>query len=258
MALLGYNGGLRGKPRIPSTGNASGLWDLEEQKIAQGAGIWPSTGGDPYWADVSLLLRMDGSNGSTAFADLSDYGHSITANGSAQVTTTDPKFGTGALALSATSSDYLSTPANSAFEFGTEDFTVECWVYLNSYHSNNGLFTFGGTGDGLALAVYFGDWSLTDVGSNGFSMGPAATLEWQHIAISRSGTTVKMFVNGAQIGSSLTFTRSFLDPSNSLKIGYYYNPSFGINAKVDEFRVTKGVCRYNANFTPPTAPFPNF
>jgi hypothetical protein len=34
MALLGYNGGLRGKPRIPSTSNASGIWDLDEQKIA--------------------------------------------------------------------------------------------------------------------------------------------------------------------------------------------------------------------------------
>jgi hypothetical protein len=41
MALLGYNGGLRGKPRIPSTSNASGIWDLDEQKIAASAGIWP-------------------------------------------------------------------------------------------------------------------------------------------------------------------------------------------------------------------------
>lgn len=41
MALLGYNGGLRGKPRIPSTSIASGIWDLDEQKIAKGAGIWP-------------------------------------------------------------------------------------------------------------------------------------------------------------------------------------------------------------------------
>ena len=212
---------------------------------------------NPYWANVSLLLRMDGSNGSTAFTDLSDYGHSVTANGSAQVTTADPKFGTGALVLSATSSDYLSTPANSAFEFGTEDFTVECWVYLNSYHSNNGLFTFGGTSSGLALAVYSGNWTLTDAGSGGTSMGPAATLEWQHIAITRIGTIVKMFVNGVQIGSSLTVTTSFLDPSNSLKIGYYYNSSYGINAKIDEFRVTKGVSRYSANFTPPTAPFPS-
>lgn len=45
MALLGYNGGLRGKPRIPSTGNASGLWDLEEHQVAKGAGIWPLTNG---------------------------------------------------------------------------------------------------------------------------------------------------------------------------------------------------------------------
>lgn len=52
MALLGYNGGLRGKPRIPSTSNASGIWDLDEQKIAASAGIWPSAGGDPYWASV--------------------------------------------------------------------------------------------------------------------------------------------------------------------------------------------------------------
>jgi hypothetical protein len=40
---------------------------------------------------------------------------------------------------------------------------------------------------------------------------------------------------------------------NALKIGYYYTPDYAMNGRVDDFRVA----RYNANFTPPTAPFPS-
>jgi hypothetical protein len=48
MLGIGTNGGLIGPRRVPSTGNASGVWDPEEQKLAKGAGVWPVTGGSAY------------------------------------------------------------------------------------------------------------------------------------------------------------------------------------------------------------------
>ena len=260
MALLGYNGGLRGKPRTPSTSNASGIWDLDEQKIAASAGIWPSAGGDPYWANVSLLLRMDGSNGSTTFTDSSSNAFAITASGDAQISTIDPRFGTGSLTLDG-NGDYLSTPADSAFAFGTGDYTVECWVYVNSGNGNNGLFTFGAENAGLCVAIVSGSWCMGFAGvSSGGSAGVmgnvGTTGTWQHLAVTRSGTYARMFIDGVQLGD--VFGSSTDLYSNQLRIGYYYNNAYAINARVDEFRVTKGIARYTSNFTPPTAPFPNF
>jgi hypothetical protein len=252
--MFGYNGALRGKSRIPSQLSASGIWDCGEQCDSRRANIWPITGGDPYWANVSLLLHMDGSNGSTTFTDSSSNNFTISAFGDAQVSTTDPKFGTGSLTLDGTG-DYLTTPADTAFAFGTGDFTVECWVYANSGNSNDGLFTFGGTSSGLAVALESGNWRLTLVGSGTFTHSSTATTGvWTHIAATRNGTNLRFFVGGVSAG---TVTNSTNLTDNELKIGYYYNSSFAINAKIDEFRVTKGVARYTANFTPPTAPFPD-
>jgi hypothetical protein len=209
---------------------------------------------DPNFSSVSLLLRMDGTNGSTTFTDSSSNAFAVTAFGNAQVTTTDPRFGTGALALDG-SGDYLTVAADADFQFGTGNFTVECWVYVNSSgNSNNGLFTFGGTSSGLAVAVYQGQWYLTTAGGGGTAMGSFTTGIWQHLAVARSGSSLRMFINGTQTGSTLTNSTNLSD--NALKVGYYYSSSFSINARIDEFRVTKGIARYTSNFTPPTEPFP--
>jgi len=251
--MLGFNSGLMGVRRTPTTNAASGLWFQNEQSVARRAAIWPEvTASDPYWANVSLLLHMNGSNGSTTFVDSSSNNFTISVFGDAQVSTTDPKFGTGSLTLDG-NGDYLTTPANTAFAFGTGDFTVECWVYVNSGNTNDGLFTFGGQSTGLSVAVISGQWSLRPGGDD--ALGSVVTGEWQHLAVCRSGTSMRMFINGTQIGSTVTSSTDFTD--NQLKLGYYYSTNYAINAKVDEFRVTKGVARYTANFTAPTAAFPD-
>ena len=40
--MLGFNGGLLGVRKVPTTGAASGLWVPNEQSVAQRAGIWPA------------------------------------------------------------------------------------------------------------------------------------------------------------------------------------------------------------------------
>jgi hypothetical protein len=251
--MLGFNGGLMGVRRTPTTGAASGLWFQNEQSVAKRAAIWPTTG-DLYWSDVSLLLHMDGSNGSTTFTDSSSNAFTITASGNAQISTDSPKFGTGSLTLDG-NGDYLSTPADAKFALGTGDYTVECWVYVNSGNTNDGLFTFGSESEGLAVAIVNGQWTLNFSGSSGLDLGAVTTGAWQHLAVTRSGSSARMFIDGTQLGSTLS--NSTNHSTNQLRIGYYYTTSFAINAKIDEFRVTKGVARYTANFTAPTAAFPD-
>jgi hypothetical protein len=248
--MLGFNGGLMGVRRTPTTSEATGLWFQNEQSTAKRAAIWPVAGGDPEWANVSLLLRMDGSNGATTFTDLSSNAHTITVGGNAQVSTTDPKFGTGSLLLDG-AGDYLQTPAHSSFAFGTGDFTVECWVYPNVVSDNDGLFTIGSQ---LNAAVYLNNWTAGTAGSSGDNYGAATANSWQHFALTRSGSTLRLFINGTQLGST---SNSANLTNDQLFIGYYFSSSFAWNGKIDEFRVTKGVARYTANFTAPTAAFPN-
>jgi len=216
----------------------------------------PPTSTDPDFASVSLLLHMDGSNGSTTFTDSSSNAFTVTPFGNAQISTTDPKFGTGALTLDG-SGDYLTLAVNSAFQFGTGDFTVECWVFPNNASANAGLFQIGtnNTAGSLSVNTFNGQWRVTDVGTGGADMTSVTAGAWQHLAVTRSGTSVRMFINGVQAGSTLTWSTNF--SQNQLNIGFYFSTSFAINARIDEFRVTKGVARYTANFTPPTAPFPD-
>jgi hypothetical protein len=230
--------------------------------IARGAGVaWvtssttllPGMGFDALFSSVALLLHCNGANGSTTITDSSSNAFTITAAGDAAITTTGPKFGSGCLTLDGTG-DYIQTPANSLFALGTGDFTIECWVYVNSGNTNAGLFTFGGTSSGLAVAIYLGNWYVTSSGSGGTNMGAVTTGAWQHLALCRSGSDLRLFIDGTQLGSTLSSSTNFTD--NQLKIGYYYTSSYAINAKVDEFRLTLAA-RYTAAFTPDAQAFWN-
>jgi len=255
--MLGFNGGLMGARRTPTTGAASGLWFQNEQSVAKRAAIWPIAGGDPYWADVSLLLHMDGSNGSTTFTDSSSNALTVTPSGDAQISTAQSKFGGSSLLLDG-SGDYITTSASSSLALGTGDFTVEFFVYRTSNNNDQGIFTFGATQSGLFASM---DGSTLGVGLLGgdptaISGGTLSLNTWHHVAITRSSGSLRGFIDGVQFGSTVTETTNLTD--NSLKIGYSYTTSYPMIGNLDEFRVTKGVARYTANFTPPTAAFPDF
>jgi hypothetical protein len=75
-----------------------------------------------------------------------------------------------------------------------------------------------------------------------------------HVAVSRSGTSLKMFFDGVQVASA-TDSTSFTDNAYGVRIGGSSGYSF--NGYIDDLRITKGYARYTANFTPPSAPFPD-
>ena len=82
---------------------------------------------------------------------------------------------------------------------------------------------------------------------------------WYHLAITRSGTSVKFFVDGTQVGSTATNSTNINSGSASIAIG----GSTGAGDSVDHngnfaaVRITKGVARYTASFTPPSLPLPS-
>jgi len=225
-------------------------------------------GGDPYWDQVVLLLHADGTNGSTTFVDSSNSAKTVTAVGNAKITTTDPKFGTGSLLLDG-GDDLLNVGSSSDWAFGTGDFTVETFVRfstvpstLNSLISNYSSSAASGwslqwRNDGGTVGLYFYNFN-TSLG-NSASWTPAANT-WYHVAVTRSSTTLRFWIDGVQSGSNITNSTN-ITGTNPLGIGAliftpgsYLQDVFG---RLDEIRITKGVARYTSNFTPPTQAFPN-
>jgi len=179
--------------------------------------------------------------------------------GNAQISTSVVKYGTGSMSFNGTNS-YLTSPYGPIQNFGTGNFTIEGWVYLNSlsasYYVVAGTWTTGTTDEWLiqisnANTIRF----LTTAGTSFYS-ATITTSTWYHIAAVRNGSTITLYVNGTSVGS-YTNSNSIGSVSKTLYIGVQQSPIWYWNGYIDEFRITNGYARYTANFTPPTAAFPN-
>lgn len=267
--MIGLNSGLLGVRRVPTAGSASGLWTPNEQSLAKRAAIWPITG-DLYFADVSLLLHMNGSNGSTTFTDSSNNALTVTANGNAQISTAESKFG-GASGSFDGSGDYLTIASSALFDFGGGDMTIEFW--FKSTQTTADIVVFGrewggdytggwgimlnGPG-GSPLTIYWADYSIStylmQATGTGYRDG-----NWHHFAWTKSGNNHTMWLDGASAATATT-SATFATVNKNITIGN--DLTFGSGARaylgyLDDLRVTKGVARYTSTFTPPAAQFPD-
>ena len=184
--------------------------------------------------------------------------------GNAQVSTSVKKFGTGSMAFDGTG-DYLAGPYNPVYNFGAGNFTIECWMYFNSVAVGQEPLA-GCNTSSLNWAWYTNNTGTLNyfLSSNGSSwdiasavlMGNIATGQWYHIALVRNGNVFTPYVNGVA-GTTTTSSATIYNATNPLYVGGL-PAGYGLNGYVDDLRITKGVARYTANFTPPTAPFPSF
>ena len=174
--------------------------------------------------------------------------------GNAQVSTAVVKYGSGSLAFDGTG-DYLDSPSIINAQFGTGDFTIEGWLYLNSLAATQVLFEFRAASGATYGQIYITTGGVlryylpTDVGtSNTFSTGV-----WTHFAITRSVGILRMFIGGVQ-GYSNTYTTAM--DATRLRIGADVSGGSGVNGYIDDLRITKGIARYTQNFIPPSVALP--
>jgi hypothetical protein len=224
---------------------------------------WNSGSGDIYYPSCSLLCHFDSLNSAGRFIDNSINNFTITSSGDAQLSDSQYEFG-GASAYFDGTGDYLTIPSNTALDFGTGSFTIEFWAYFNALSSSRMLAERWTTGNANSWQLYWRSTgtSLTFlVGSSTIvlqdpSGSRITTNQWYHVAVARSGSTNRMFIDGTQVASA-TNSSSL---SNSLPFAIGTQISTGtnnFNGYIDEFRITKGFARYTASFTPPTSAFPN-
>lgn len=201
---------------------------------------------------TSLLLHMNGADASTTFTDSSRNAHTVTAVGNAQIDTAQSKFD-GASGLLDGTGDYLTVPNHASLKFGTGDFTIDGWF---RFADIDGEFLFSdrdgsGTTDSLGCFMVAGEvWVYDETAEIAITTTASiTTATWYHIEMGRSGTTFKIFVDGVE-KSSATCTSNFNNTS-TLRIGGDAAGGNPINGHIDEFRISKGIARHTAAFTPP-------
>lgn len=224
--------------------------------LAAGAAGAAGADSDPYFANVSLLLPLNGADGSTTFTDFSSNALTVTQSGGAAISTAASLFGTGVLRLEAANQERLNLPSNSVLDL-TGDFTLEFALYTLS--DRGGLIGLSGSDNRLMLnqTANAGNAYRVYLRANGTEIFDNVAVgltgsAWRWIAITRSGTTMRLFGEGTiyattTYSGTLTLTTIGRPPT-----GGYTNP----DAYFAQVRVTKGVARYTANYTPSPDPFP--
>lgn len=214
---------------------------------------------DADFDSVVLLLDGDGTSGSTTFTDKSNASPTITVNGDTQVTTSVKKFGSGSIDFDGTG-DYLEVDFENNIGASGEAFTVECWVYFDTYYDDGVInLTQGGFGQGsnsLAIGYFSGQWRFYDDNTStatGVTPGPS-TGQWYHVAIVFNGTNLVFYVDGtARLTRSNHASNIPSGGYPTVIFGGYFSSVYLMDGKIDDIRVTKGVARYTGSFTPPAA-----
>jgi hypothetical protein len=264
---------------LPSVEGTYSLLDLYPSAIDTSIGclvpVVSAQSEDPYYSSVSLLLHMDGSNNSTTFADSSTNTLAIAANGNAKISTAQSKFGVASAYFDGTG-DYLSSNYSTSLDLIGNDFTVECWLYIETIKAvgsrvascGGGTVAFNSTNGihWLLDVLPSGVLRLAVRNTSGAGYGEVATSltisvnTWTHIAACVSGSTGYVSVNGTVVSASLgTLQRPSTDPLLGIATipGEVGGVTTALQGYIDDLRITKGVARYTSSFIPPTAPFVN-
>ncbi len=219
--------------------------------VSNGAGSVTWTINNAANNNTVLLLHFDGANGSTTIVDSSPINTSILSN--IPLFSSVSKFGTAS--LGASNGGTLTLTNNSYLDnLLQNDFTIECFV--RTLGSSGSFNIYEDPGKFLIQLSNFSSFAQVSVYLNGSSFGfiTIANLplsaNFQHIALTRQGDVYRWFKNGVlddTVSNSSAFTLSGVN-KKMRNLGH-------TNLLIDEFRISKGIALYTANFTPTTAAF---
>jgi hypothetical protein len=238
---------------------------ISSTRIVKGTAVYTSAFTPPTTAltaisGTSLLLNFTNAGMYDAAAK-----NNMLSTGTAQASTTQAKWSPTSAFFNGSSSLYAQP--NTAFAFGTGDFTVEGWMYFNSTSpsisglcqsdvvgsSTSDKWWFGYSAGGLYFACH---GPGTPRASIPFS---PSTGTWYYVTATRASGTMRLFVDG--VSGTVTNGNGGLSgvnlSQNGLTVGGISTPVY-LNGYVQDLRLTKGVARYTATFTPPTAALPTF
>lgn len=214
------------------------------------------------------LLHFDGADASTTFTD--ESGKTWTRAGDAQIDTAQSVFG-GASGLFDGTGDYITTPYTDDFDVGSGEFTVDFRMRPTTDTTTRRVLgqRTGGGGGGTEIGIMFetgADSKLNcyvgyGAGFRNIVSNSALSADtWYHVAVMRIVNTLKMSINGTIQTSTADMTGLTVSRSGDTVWGIGIEGDYNDNLYIgwiDEFRFSKGIARWTANFTPPTAAYPS-
>ena len=191
-------------------------------------------------------------------------GKTITVNGNAVANELTPGLLTdrvksgGSSAISGSvefdgTGDYITLPSSNDLDFGTGDFTIECWAYFNSTTNTNNKGSAIITNPSGSITTLYtsisGGNTLTFYNGSSIVSSTFDIKSWNHIAVTRIGTTVSIFINGILRQSE---THSSSVSFNSGNIGSQTTTAGYFNGFLSNLRLIKGQALYTGSFIPPS------
>lgn len=212
----------------------------------------------PLTAITNTSLLLSGTNSGIYDATSKN---DISTISNAQASTVQSKFGGSSMLFNGTT-DYLTAVDKPTLQLGTGDFTIEGWVYLTTGSTARGYLSKGPSAATTGWELRFNaanflrfEWTASSL--VGTTTIPTNT--WTFVTVVRSGTAtgnVKLYVNGALYATSSVAVTDNFNQTDPLRIGIDRAGTAFLPGYAEEIRITKGIARYTAAFTAPTAPFP--
>lgn len=203
-----------------------------------------------------LMCHFDGPDEGTTIVDSTGRHVNGTCVGGAALEADSYKFSPTSLYLD-DDGDYVTFPQSDDFSFGTGDFTIDFWMN----ESTTSLQTILGMEGAEWLIINNGATTMSwysdgDHGIN-YTTSSRSTGTWYHCAFVRYGNNMYYYQDGVeQTGTTDISGWGSIDPTVDLQIGRW-SPWGTFGGYIDELRISKGIARWTANFTPPTSPYSN-
>jgi hypothetical protein len=222
---------------------------------------------DVSFKQVVLLLSGEGTNGAknTVFIDSTSNNVNITRVGNVTQGSFSPYGNNWSVCFNNSSSHIITTPSSSSFALGTSDFTIELWFNQTSKVSAYPrLFNFNNTWNAQGSVVLmmndndrpnklcFGTYNSGTVSLVSTTLLSSGV--WYHVAVTRQGSTFRMFVNGVQEATCTSADNIDSNANSTLNIGNAPSQVSGelFDGFISNFRMVKGTALYSSNFTPST------
>jgi hypothetical protein len=209
----------------------------------------------PFYYPGNTSINLANTNNNPVLGSNTNIITSTTSNGVVMVTNEFDEVSMTSQSLRFDGS-YLTPVSSTIVNFGTSDFTIELWIYPLTDATFN--FFDGRSSSGQnAVTIVSTATTLTFFDTNGTARitgtTPLTVLAWNHVAVTRAGTDVKLFLNGIQQSTTYTSSLNYISGTNRPAIGAggFAAGSSSLNGYLSNVRVVKNTALYTTNFTPP-------